>query len=155
MRTFSSGRSAGPDPGLPRRRGRRDGEELCGRRPPTDRGAGTGELRAHRTPPGLGVRKLDPRMNFPLPPTPRGPTPTCRGQVLHPRFLFSASILIRPFPVSLTPCFVYFTESLAALSICDPQCPAYPAFRSVVLAYWTPTQNLCGRCFGLEDPPLS
>lgn len=75
LRTFSSWRSAGPDPGLPRRRGRRDGEELCGRRPPTDRGAGTGELRAHRTPPGLGVRKLDPRINLSLYPLPPGDLP--------------------------------------------------------------------------------
>lgn len=71
MRTFSSGRSGSPDPGLPRRRRRREGEELCDRRPPTDPGAGTGELRAHGTPAGLGVRKLDPRINLSLyPPAP-------------------------------------------------------------------------------------
>lgn len=105
LRTFSSGRSGSPDPGLPRRRGRRDGEELCGRRPPTGRGAGTGELRAHRTAPGPGVRKLDPGVNLALYATRHpGDLPTRVGRVLCPHFLFSASILIRPFSISLTPC---------------------------------------------------
>ena len=53
LRTFSSGLSGSPDPGLPGRRRRREREELCDRRPPTDPGAGTGELRAHHTPAGL------------------------------------------------------------------------------------------------------
>lgn len=107
-------------------------------------------------PQGLESASWTPGLTYPSThPPPRGPTHKCRGQVLRLHFLFSASILIRPSPVSLTLFFVYFTESLATFSICDPQRPTYPAFRSVVLPHWTPTQKLYGRCFGLEDLPLS